>query len=161
MNDYQLTIDDLTLTRDSENCKLTAYPDPASPRARGTGTSGAPWTIGWGHTGPEVCEGLVWTQAQADAQLLKDMQRAEDNVRKYVTHEITKDQFIALCDFAFNIGNQAFDTSTLLKYLNQYRLEEAIGEFAKWNRAGGEILNGLIKRRDGEKALFILGTSYG
>jgi lysozyme len=153
MNDYDLTIDDLTLTKDSESCRLTAYPDP--------GTGGAPWTIGWGHTGPEVHPGLVWTQAQADAQLVKDMQSAEAAVRKYVTHEITRDQFIALCDFVFNIGSSAFNTSTLLRKLNAYDLEGAIEEFAKWNKAGGRVLNGLIKRRDGEKALFILGTSYG
>jgi lysozyme len=153
MNDYELTIDDLTLTKDSESCRLTAYPDP--------GTGGAPITIGWGHTGPEVHLGLVWTQEQADAQLVKDMQRAEANVRQYVTHPITKEQFIALCDLAFNIGNTAFDTSTLLRKLNAFDVDGAIAEFARWNRGGGRVLQGLVKRRDGEKALFLLGTSYG
>ena len=153
--------DDLTLTKDSENCKLTAYPDPASPLARGTGPSGAPWTIGWGHTGPEVHQGLVWTQDQADAQLLTDMQRVEANVRSVVQMQLTQDEFAALCDFTFNVGCSAFDTSTLLKKLNAYDLEGAIAEFAKWNLAGGVVLNGLIKRRDGEKALFILGSNFG
>jgi lysozyme len=160
MNDYELTLDDLTLTKASENCKLIAYPDPASPLARGTGASGAPWTIGWGHTGPEVHQGLVWTQAQADAQLLADMARAEANVRAFVKVPLSREEFIALCDFAFNIGNQAFDTSTLLAKLNRYDLEGAIAEFAKWNKAGGRVLNGLIRRRDGEKALFLLGCDF-
>jgi lysozyme len=155
-----LGLDDLTLTKASENCKLTAYPDPASPRARGTGTSGAPWTIGWGHTGPEVHEGLVWTQAQADAALLADMQRAEANVRRVVQIPLTQDEFIALCDLTFNIGCAAFDTSTLLAKLNAGDLEGAIEEFSKWNKAGGVVLNGLIKRRDGEKALFLLGSNF-
>ncbi|NUX58648.1 lysozyme [Paraburkholderia youngii] len=147
-----LTQDDLTLTKNSENCRLTAYPDP--------GTGAAPWTIGWGHTGPEVHPGLVWTQAQADAQLLVDMQRAEANVRSVVTIPLTQDEFAALCDFAFNIGCGAFDSSTLLKKLNAYDLEGAIAEFAKWNMAGGQVLQGLVKRRDGEKALFLLGCDF-
>lgn len=158
--DLILTVDDLTITETAEACKLIAYPDPASPLARGTGASGAPWTIGYGHTGQGVCQGLVWTQAQADAALLADMQRVEANVRAYVKIKLTREQFTALCDFAFNIGNNAFDTSTLLAKLNAYDLEGAIAEFARWNKAGGEVLLGLIKRRDGEKALFILGTSY-
>lgn len=160
MNDYQLTINDLSITKQAESCRLTAYPDPASPRARGTGSDGSPWTIGYGHTGPDVYEGLTWTQAQADAALLADMQKAINNVHAYVKVPLTEDQFIALCDFTFNVGCSAFDTSTLLAKLNAYDLEGAIDEFAKWNKAGGIVLNGLIKRRDGEKALFILGTSY-
>lgn len=155
-----LTQDDLSLTKNSENCRLTAYPDPASPLARGKGPSGAPWTIGWGHTGPEVHQGLVWTQAQADAQLLADMARVEANVRSVVKVQLTQDEFASLCDFTFNIGCNAFDTSTLLKYLNAYRLEDAVEQFALWNRAGSVVLQGLIKRRDGEKALFLLGCDF-
>lgn len=155
-----LTQDDLSLTKASENCRLTAYPDPASPLARGTGASGAPWTIGWGHTGPEVHQGLQWTQAQADAQLLADMARVEANVRSVVKVPLTQDEFAALCDFTFNIGCSAFDTSTLLAKLNAYDLEGAIAEFTRWNKAGGVVLNGLIKRRDGEKALFLLGCNF-
>ena len=52
-----------------EGCRRAAYPDPL--------TGGAPWTIGVGHTGPEVHEGLVWTNAQIDAQLDLDIARAE------------------------------------------------------------------------------------
>lgn len=144
-----LTQDDLTLTKSSENCKLAAYLDPV----------GIP-TIGWGHTGPEVHLGLVWTQAQADAQLLADMAKVEANVRSVVTMPLTQDQFAALCDFTFNVGCAAFDSSTLLKCLNRYDLEGALDEFAKWNKAGGVVLNGLIKRRDGERALFLLGTNF-
>jgi lysozyme len=155
-----LTQDDLSLTKASENCRLIAYPDPASPLARGTGASGDPWTIGWGHTGPEVHRGLQWTQAQADAQLLADMARVQAHVRSVVKVQLTQDEFAALCDFVFNIGNSAFDTSTLLAKLNAYDLEGAIAEFARWNKAGGVVLNGLIKRRDGEKALFLLGCNF-
>jgi lysozyme len=176
--DLVMTVADLSVTKDAEGCWLWAYPDPASELARALakaglscqpgkqyppaflGLSGTPWTIGYGHTGPDVHIGLVWTQAQADAALLADMQKAEANVRAHVHIDLTLEQFTALCDFAFNIGCAAFDTSTLLEKLNAGDLAGAIAEFARWNKAGGVVLNGLIKRRDGEKALFLLGSNF-
>lgn len=175
-----LTLDDLTLTKQSESCVLHAYPDPASPLARKLqaigqwkkvlagapiapsllSLSGKPWTIGWGHTGPEVHYGLVWTQEQCDVQLLADMRKSEANVREEVKIPLTREEFIALCDFDFNIGNAAFDTSTLLRRLNAGDIDGAIAEFAKWNKAGGHVLAGLVKRRDAERLLFQLGAKY-
>jgi lysozyme len=175
-----LTIEDLTITKNSESCVLCAYPDPASPLARSLqrmglwqgvlrsklipddllSLSGTPWTIGWGHTGPDVHHGLVWTQEQADAALLKDMQHAEENVRAEVKIPLAHEEFIALCDMDFNIGNSAFDTSTLLRKLNAGDIEGAIAEFAKWNHAGGQVLAGLVKRRGAEAALFALGAKH-
>lgn len=155
-----LTINDLSITKNSESCSLHAYPDPASPLARGIGQSGAPWTIGWGHTGAEVHAGLVWTQAQCDAQLLADMARAEANVRAVVQIPLTQDEFAALCDLDFNIGNGNFNSSTLLRLLNAGDIDGTIAQFAVWNKAGGQVLGGLVKRRDGEAALFQLGANY-
>lgn len=60
------------LQRD-EGCRLKAYPDPLSERARTGRGRGDPWTIGYGHTGRDVYEGLTWTQAQADAALVSDI----------------------------------------------------------------------------------------
>lgn len=155
-----LTVDDLSITKQSEGCRLVAYPDPASPRARGTGASGAPWTIGYGHTGAEVHEGLVWTQAQADAALLIDMAWAEKDVRSVVTFPLTQDEFVAVCDFVFNCGAGNFNSSTLLRLLNAGDIDGAIAQFAVWNKAGGKVLAGLVKRRDAEAALFTLGANY-
>ena len=59
----------LDLIRRWEGCRLSAYPDPAS--------GGAPWTIGYGHTGAEVTAGLTITQAQAERWLLDDLAAAE------------------------------------------------------------------------------------
>ena len=69
-----------------EGLSLIAYPDPVS--------GGDPWTIGYGHTGPEVVKGLVITQAQADAWLQEDRQKARDIIAKLVhvhlnEHEIS------------------------------------------------------------------------
>lgn len=175
-----LTPNDLTITKNGESCVLCAYPDPASPMARELqarglwygvlkgrsipsdllALSGAPWTIGWGYTGPDVHHGLVWTQEQADAALLKDMQRAEANVRAEVKIPLVHEEFVALCDLDFNIGNAAFDTSTLLRKLNAGDIAGSIAEFSKWNKAGGQVLAGLIKRRGAEAALFALGAKH-
>lgn len=179
-DDLTLTLDDLTITKDSESCVRRAYPDPASPLARKlqalgqwqkvlagalialplSALSGAPWTIGWGHTGPEVHYCLEWTQEQCDAQLLADMRKSEANVREEVKIPLTREEFIALCDLDFNIGNAAFDTSTLLKKLNAGDIDGAIAEFAKWNKAGGKVLAGLVKRRGAERVLFQLGARH-
>lgn len=180
--DLVMTVDDLTITKDSEGCILWAYPDPASPLAKALQKAGLwsdvlykhrdiptilldqlkgdPWTIGYGHAKGDVKHGDVWTQIQADTMLLHDILDAEREVRKAVQFELTKDEFIALVDLAFNIGNANFDTSTLVKKLNAKDFDGAIAQFAVWNKAGGQVLQALVKRREAEAALFQLGTNY-
>lgn len=149
-DNLHLDMGDLTLTKDSEQCRLIAYrPVPSDP-----------WTIGWGHTGPDVFDGLVWSQFKADSQLLVDMSTAENIVKRAVRIPLTKDEFIALCDLAFNIGAGNFIGSTLLAKLNAADIAGAVAEFGKWNRAHGVVLSGLTRRRDGEKALFLLGADF-
>jgi lysozyme len=138
-----------------ENCKLTAYPDPGSK-------SGEPWTIGWGHTGPEVKPGLVWTQAQADAAFLDDLRRFERDVESLVTVPLTQGQFDALVSFAYNVGAdidadtiaEGLGDSTLLRKLNAGDYEGAAQEFKKWNKNDGQVMRGLVRRRAAEEALF-------
>ncbi|PUB36620.1 lysozyme [Pseudomonas sp. GV105] len=129
-----------------ESCSLSAYPDPA--------TGGAPWTIGWGHTGPEVVPGLVWTQAKADAQLLADLSARELTVSCAVTGGLDQGQFDALVDFVYNLGAGNFEGSTLLKLVNAGDMSGAAAQFARWNRAAGKPMRGLTRRRAAEAALF-------
>lgn len=138
-----------------ESCKLTAYPDPGS-------RDGKPWTIGWGHTGPEVVKGLVWTQAQADAQFLIDVARFERDVASLVKVPLTQGQFDALVLFAYNVGSdidadkiaEGLGDSTLLRKLNAGDYEGAALEFRKWNKNDGKVMRGLIRRRAAEECLF-------
>ena len=132
------------LTEQFESCRLTAYPD-----LKGI------WTIGWGHTGPEVVPGLVWTQAQADAALLKDCQNAVDHVNRLVRVPLTQGEFDALVDFAFNAGCGAFAGSTMLKLLNSGNYAGAAGQFELWDHAAGKVVAGLLRRRRAEEAEFI------
>lgn len=145
-----LEMGDLTITQNAEQCRLIAFkPVPLDP-----------WTIGWGHTGPDVFDGMVWSQFKADSQLLVDMSTAENIVKRSVHIPLTKDEFIALCDLAFNIGAGNFVGSTLLRLLNAGDILGAASHFSDWNRAHGEVLLGLTRRRDGEKALFLLGANF-
>lgn len=150
MNDYTLDISDLSITKNAESCRLIAFkPVPTDP-----------WTIGWGHTGPDVFEGMVWSQFKADSQLLVDMSTAELALKHLVKVSLSREQFIALADFVYNIGAHAFSTSTLLARLNVADWDGAIAEFAKWNLSAGKVYLGLTLRRSAEKAEFILGTDY-
>jgi lysozyme len=132
-----------TLTKGFESCKLIAYLD-----SRGI------WTIGWGHTGSEVCKGLVWTQEQADAQLPKDEQIAIDAVNVLVKVPLTQGEFDALVDFVFNAGGGNFRGSTLLKKLNAGDYKGAAAEFDRWDHAGAQVVAGLLRRREAETQEF-------
>lgn len=130
-----------------ESCKLVAYPDPGSK-------DGTPWTIGWGHTGPEVRKGLVWTQQQADDAFLVDVAKFERAVTGLVKVPLTKGQFDALVLFAYNVGSKALETSTLLRKLNAGDYDGAALEFRRWNKNDGKVMRGLTRRRAAEECLF-------
>ena len=128
---------------------LEAYPDP--------GTGGAPWTIGWGATGPDVGPNTVWTQAQCDARLESDIARHAQDVAQAIGNvPTTQAQFDALVSFHYNTGAIARATLTRRHLAGDY--EGAAAEFARWNRAGGRILQGLVRRRKEEAQLYRSGT---
>lgn len=124
-----------------EGVVLKAYPDPAS--------GGDPWTIGVGHTGPDVIKGLVITAARADELLRADLGRFERAVNR-LAPKTTQGQFDALVSLAFNVGETNLASSTLLKMHNAADYDGAAGQFARWNRAAGKVMPGLTKRRADE-----------
>ncbi len=148
----------IAVIRYFESCSLKAYPDPA--------TGGAPWTIGWGHTGPEVVPGLVWTQAKADAQLVIDLASREASISKAVTAQITQGQFDALVSFLYNVGPgkqgvkdgllvlKSGGPSSLLRLTNTGDATGAAAQFKFWNKAAGVAMRGLSRRRAAEAALY-------
>ena len=124
---------------------IAAYPDP--------GTGAAPWTIGWGATGPDIGPGTVWTQAQCDARLEADLARfAADVVRALDGAPTTHRQFDALVSFHYNTG--AIHRSTLMRKHRAGDFEGAAREFARWKYAGGRVLKGLVRRRAAEARLY-------
>ncbi len=132
----------LKMTESFEGLKLTAYKDMVGV-----------WTIGYGHTGPEVKEGLQWTQAQADLQLACDMQKVEEALTKLIPPNCTQGQFDALVDFGFNLGIGA------LRTVLAHPWAEIPEWLLKWNKARKDgVLQpvpGLTRRREAERALFL------
>lgn len=133
----------IELIRRFEGCRLTAYRCPAGV-----------WTCGWGATGPDVQEGTVWSQADADARLVEDATcvflaagrlspRLWDDTRQHV----------AIADFCFNLGTTRYKASTLRRRIDAGDRQGAIEELPKWVWGGGRKLPGLVLRRAAEAAL--------
>lgn len=145
------------LIEEFEGCILCAYDDYndkiVGPGKHPRGTL----TIGYGHTtaagSPKVYVGMVITKEQADKILSTDLHAVELQVDHLVTVATTQNQKDALGSFEFNTG--ALHSSTLLKLLNEGKYTEAADEFLKWNHADGVVLEGLTKRREAERALFL------
>ena len=134
----------IPLIKQFEGCKLKAYRCPAGV-----------WTQGWGTTGCRVKPGTTITQEVADQWLYEDVAVFEAGVLDAVDVPLTANQLGALTSFADNVGLSAFRSSTLLRLLNAGDYAGAAGQFPRWNRAGGKVLNGLIRRRAAEQALFV------
>ena len=134
----------LNLIRRFEGEKLTAYRCPAGI-----------WTIGVGHTGPDVYSGLTITEERSLELLRADVSTFEAAVNSLVRVPLNQNQFDALVSFVFNVGNGALKGSTLLRKLNAGDYEGAAKEFGRWTKALGQTLTGLIKRRAAEAGLFL------
>lgn len=139
----------LTLIKEFEGCYLQAYKDPV----------GIP-TIGWGTIrypdGQKVQMGDRCTQEQADAFLMHHVLKFVDQVQSLVKRKISNNAFCALVSFTYNLGAGNLGKSTLLKKLNAgASIAEVAAEFPKWNKAGGKVLKGLVRRRDAEMKLFM------
>ena len=143
MNQYDYSSTGLTLTRSFEGLRLTAYQDSAGV-----------WTIGYGHTGPEVHHGQCISELEAEALLRSDLASAVRAVQKAVQVELAQHQFDALVDFCYNAGRGNFLGSSLLRYVNQGEFDSAVVQFGLWVHAGGKVVLGLARRRAAEAALF-------
>lgn len=142
----------IDLVKRSEGCQLSAYKDSVGVL-----------TIGYGHTGPEVTTGLVWTLEQAEDALREDLKASGEYVDYAVSVPLTQGQFDALTDFCFNEGAGKLRTSTLLKLLNMGHYDQACAELYwvddngtphGWIYGGGMVLGGLITRRKAEQQLW-------
>ena len=127
---------------------LTAYPDP--------GTGGDPWTIGYGHTGPDVTPGLTITEAQAQILLAGDLHKFEEGVKELVGTAPTNDnQFSAMVSLSYNIGLGNYGRSSVLRFHNQGNYQQAADAFLLWDKAAGNVLPGLVRRRRQEREAYL------
>lgn len=133
----------LNLIKCMEGLKTQAYKCPAGV-----------WTVGYGHT-RTAYQGMTVTFAQADDLLRSDVKVSEAAVNRYVK-DCTQNQFDALVSFVFNVGAGNFKNSTMLRLINEGRpAEEVAAEFGKWIYVKGKVSQGLVNRREFEKALYL------
>lgn len=126
-----------------EGCRLVAYRCAANKL-----------TIGWGHTGADVREGMEIDIDEAERLLKMDLVIHENNVARLVRVPLLQNQFDALVSFEFNVGYGKFRSSTLLRKLNSGDYEGAGKEFIRWVYGGGRVLGGLVKRREAEFEMY-------
>lgn len=138
----------IAMIKQFEGCKLTAYQDSVGV-----------WTIGYGWTQPvdgkPIRAGMTIKQETAERLLKTGLVSYESDVSRLVKVNLIQGQFDALVSFTYNLGARSLSTSTLLRKLNAGDYSGAADEFLRWNKAGGKVLNGLIRRREAERALFL------
>ena len=147
----------IELIKEFEGLYLKAYPDPGTkddPIKKGK-----PFTIGYGSTlypnGKEVMPGDTCTKEEAEKYLMHELEEKARGVSKLVTVPLNQDQFDSLCTFTYNTGLHAFETSTLLGFINLSKFADAASQFLRWTKANGKVLPGLERRRKAESALFL------
>jgi lysozyme len=140
--------DAINLIKEFEGCKLTAYQDSVGI-----------WTIGYGSTrinGAPVRPGQKITQAEADAALTEHLNKqVAPSINSSIKAPITQSMYDALCCFTYNLGGGALAKSSLASDLNSPNYELAANNFSMYNKAGGQVLPGLSRRRAAEQALFL------
>lgn len=136
----------LNLIKSFEGCKLTAYKCLPTEKY---------YTIGYGHYGSDVTAGMKITKEQAEELLLQDCKKAIKHVNSFMSkYNFNQNQFDALVSFAFNVGsiNQLTASGTRT-------LEQISSKITAYNKSGGRVIAGLVKRRAKEKELFDTPTS--
>ena len=138
----------ISLIKGFEGKRLNAYYD-------GVGV----WTIGFGTikypNGVRVKKGDTCTEAQAESYLKNDLVKFENAINRLVKVPLNQNQFDALASFTYNLGETNLSSSTLLKKLNAKDYTGAADQFPRWNKAGGKVMNGLTRRREAERNLFL------
>jgi lysozyme len=149
------------LIKSFEGCHNTPYRCPA-----------ALWTIAYGHVlypdqarlkTPERASyslkpehNRVWDADEIDELLTADLDFFSVGVRRLCPAAVDR-QLDALVSFSYNCGLGNLQASTLRMKYNRGDYDGAADEFLKWNKAGGKVLNGLVRRREAERALFLAG----
>lgn len=133
------------LIKSFEGLRLQAYQDSVGV-----------WTIGYGAT-RGVKAGMSITKEQAERMLLNDVTRFEPEIDRLVKVPLNRNQWDALMSFTYNLGAANLESSTLRRLLNAGDYAGAAEQFPRWNKAGGQVLAGLTRRRAAERELF-LGT---
>jgi lysozyme len=115
---------------------------------------GGSLTIGYGTT-IKPGEYTSITKEQGEALLRKSISGFERSVKNLVKVPLNQNQYDALVSFTYNVGAGALKRSTLLKKLNSGDYSGAADELLKFTKANGKVLEGLVRRREKERNLFL------
>lgn len=161
-----------------EELSLRAYPDPNSPLGQAltahnqakayrdgkftipkewSKLSPEPVTIGWGDTAKGLKLGTVWTLEQCEKAMDEELSARIKEVLNVcpVLLKHSPEKLAACVSLHYNIGDTAFDKSTLVKLLNKEDIQGAADQFPRWNMDNGKVINGLTIRRKAERDLFL------
>ena len=141
-SNMEISQEGIALIKKFEGCELEAYKCAAGV-----------WTIGYGST-KGVKKGDSMSQEDADKLLLHEIKEYDCYVNDLVEVNLEQNQFDSLCSFCYNLGPQSLKSSTLLKVLNAKDYEGVPAQIKRWNKAGGKVLQGLVRRREAEALLF-------
>ena len=138
----QLSKTGIELLKHFEGCELKAYQDSVGV-----------WTIGYGHT-KGIYEGLEITQSEAEKMLQDELPEYEGYVTDKVVPMLQQHEYDALVCWVYNLGPTNLSSSTMLKKLNAGEFKEVPFQMKRWDKAGGQPLLGLTRRRNAEALLF-------
>lgn len=148
----KMNAEGLKLLKEFEGCRLEAYQDPVGV-----------WTIGYGLTAAsgviKPYKGLKISQARAEELLIAALGPYEKAVSEAITAPVNENQFSAMVSLCYNIGPKNFRDSSVRKLFNLGNTAGAAEMFKLWNKAGGKVLQGLVRRRAAERALFLKPVS--
>ena len=138
----KISEDGLELIKKFEGCETSAYQDSVGV-----------WTIGFGHT-KGVEAGQTCSIEDAESMLADEMDEYEGYINNMVKVELQQHEFDSLVAWVYNLGPTNLSESTMLKVLNGGQFDRVPDEMNRWTRAGGEILEGLVRRRQAESLMF-------
>lgn len=139
----------IDLIKEFEGFRHNAYKCPAGV-----------WTIGYGHTSaagkPKVVRGMKISKVEGEEILRDDLIKYENAVTKALAGvEVTANQFAALTSLCYNIGHGALAKSSVIRGIRMGNIQYAADRFRAFNKGGGRVLKGLVRRREAERALFL------
>lgn len=135
----------LTLVKFYEGFRAKAYQDPVGI-----------WTIGYGETGARAKPGATVTESEAADWLSNRLLNIATRIGRLVDVGLLPYEMAALLSFVYNVGDGAFAKSTMRKLINAGTdPNQVAAQFTRWNKAGGKVLPGLVKRREAERRLFL------
>jgi|TARA_R110002110_G_scaffold42549_5_gene133380 lysozyme len=132
----------IELLKHFEGLRLEAYQDSVGV-----------WTIGYGHT-KGVTQGLEITAPEAEKMLIDELPEYQGYVNNYCKIVLQQHENDALVCWTYNLGPTNLNSSTMLKVLNEGKSDEVPFQMKRWDKAGGEVLLGLSRRRNAEALLF-------